>query len=229
MSRKAANDRLDDIEILVCQPDENHLAWGVLQRMGATGNSPGSELRIAQIARDRLRYAITLGTVFYNPRFTVIAPGPSRLFFKEVHKARKAWLREMKTWFASSRLLKVVMRHEDIWSDTCSRRELNAARALIRQLENTGILIVDGTHITSERARENVLSHGQSSSMINQSFGRLTVVEQLTRGKCLCRCSCGCLKTIRRQHLRNGSIRSCGCLKEERDERHLNKKHRRGI
>ena len=56
--------------------------------------------------------------------------------------------------------------------------------------------------------------------MKNKQFGRLLVLEKAESGDgnhvyWVCRCDCGNVKTIRGNHLRQGSINSCGCLREE--------------
>lgn len=51
------------------------------------------------------------------------------------------------------------------------------------------------------------------NSLIGQRFGMLEVIEEESRGKsvyCLCKCDCGTVKWIRRDHLKK-DIRSCGC------------------
>lgn len=45
-------------------------------------------------------------------------------------------------------------------------------------------------------------------------FGRLEFI-CLDGKKCLCRCFCGSIKTVRRDHLLKGSTKSCGCLNSE--------------
>ena len=43
-------------------------------------------------------------------------------------------------------------------------------------------------------------------------FGKLTVVEILPRYYRLCRCECGTIKKVRKDHLIDGGVFSCGCL-----------------
>lgn len=55
-------------------------------------------------------------------------------------------------------------------------------------------------------------------NLIDQVFGRLTVVDEATyRDKTAweCRCSCGNIVVIRTNRLRNGETQSCGCLRKE--------------
>lgn len=60
--------------------------------------------------------------------------------------------------------------------------------------------------------------------LINQHFGRLTVLgdvgKRTCRGRVLwhCLCECGTVTFVRGDHLKNGSITSCGCLNEEKKQ-----------
>lgn len=62
--------------------------------------------------------------------------------------------------------------------------------------------------------------------MVGKQFGRWTVVEAVGRkGKSnalayMCKCSCGTVKVVNGQKLRNGESRSCGCLKTEMHTTH---------
>lgn len=52
----------------------------------------------------------------------------------------------------------------------------------------------------------------------NKVFGRLTVIGEKTDKKytwCLCKCSCGNIKWIRKSSLLSGCTKSCGCLRKE--------------
>jgi hypothetical protein len=55
--------------------------------------------------------------------------------------------------------------------------------------------------------------------LIGKVFTRLTVLgRESTRGKnsyLKCSCSCGTIKSVRRDSLLNGDVKSCGCLSEE--------------
>ena len=63
---------------------------------------------------------------------------------------------------------------------------------------------------------------GEHRSLVNQTFGRLTVIEDLGKVSSLgghsyyrsrCRCSCGNEKDVTNEHLVHLKIRSCGCLR----------------
>jgi hypothetical protein len=63
----------------------------------------------------------------------------------------------------------------------------------------------------------------KKKSMINEKFGRLTVIAELekiryaksTARKMRCKCECGNEKDVLLGHLRSGKIRSCGCYNIE--------------
>ena len=55
-------------------------------------------------------------------------------------------------------------------------------------------------------------------NLINKQFGRLTVLSQFRKNNhsyCHCQCTCGTIKDVRQDSLKNGSIKSCGCLHKE--------------
>lgn len=59
--------------------------------------------------------------------------------------------------------------------------------------------------------------------MINQTFGKLTVIKQVKNSKSgkirwLCRCACGNFSTVFSSNLKNGNTKSCGCLVHELKE-----------
>ena len=60
-------------------------------------------------------------------------------------------------------------------------------------------------------------NHQNSHNLINQKFGKLTVIERVAnqrkRTVWLCKCECGNFKTVVSADLLNGDTKSCGCLK----------------
>ena len=58
--------------------------------------------------------------------------------------------------------------------------------------------------------------------LTNQIFGKLRVIEKdnskltKTGSYWLCQCECGNYKSVRSQHLRDGSIQSCGCYRKSK-------------
>ena len=60
---------------------------------------------------------------------------------------------------------------------------------------------------------------GKLNDMTGRKFGRLTVIRRAENdqrpNRWLCRCVCGCEKTIRAKDLRSGNTSSCGCWRRE--------------
>ena len=55
-------------------------------------------------------------------------------------------------------------------------------------------------------------------NLVGRQFGRLIVLSQFRKKNhsyCHCQCSCGTIKDIRQDSLKNGVIQSCGCLHKE--------------
>lgn len=227
--------RQGDVEITEyqldpCQPVWNHLAWWVvLQMVPAYVPSPGDELEIVRCARFVLRRAEPGETAYYNPQFTLRAPRPSIAFAGWVHRARKTWLRLLKTAFQSSARMRQKLEFADISSPCLSKREHRIVAAVMRQLEGTGILVVDGKHVPTGKISSTTQQASRQENLIGRTFGRLTVERMLPGGQCLCRCSCnaGADRTVRQQHLLTGATRSCGCLVTEIREEQLARKERK--
>lgn len=63
---------------------------------------------------------------------------------------------------------------------------------------------------------------GQTINLLNQKFGRLTVIKKVKSqgngARWLCKCDCGNLKEVDASHLRRGNVESCGCLHSEKME-----------
>lgn len=72
---------------------------------------------------------------------------------------------------------------------------------------------------------------GSKLNLINQKFGRLTVISEYENNgihtRWLCMCSCGNEKVVVTTYLKNGYTKSCGCLRKEMtgNRGKLNKKH----
>lgn len=67
------------------------------------------------------------------------------------------------------------------------------------------------------------MSNGRvPEDLTGRVFGRLTVIElaprerdefgRLPQRKWICKCACGCTKTLRGDSLTSGNTKSCGCL-----------------
>ena len=57
-------------------------------------------------------------------------------------------------------------------------------------------------------------------NLVNNKFGRLTVVEKDTSRNgaryWICKCDCGNIKSVRTSHLKSGNVTSCGCFRKEK-------------
>ena len=54
-------------------------------------------------------------------------------------------------------------------------------------------------------------------NMVGQQFGHWVVIEEIGRGKVLCRCSCGTVKEVYKQALKEGKSKSCGCIENRKE------------
>lgn len=54
-----------------------------------------------------------------------------------------------------------------------------------------------------------------TSKRIGERFERLTIIEEITKGRYICKCDCGNTKEVLYSSLRHGRVKSCGCLKKE--------------
>jgi hypothetical protein len=56
-------------------------------------------------------------------------------------------------------------------------------------------------------------------NLVGQKFSKLTVIEESSsingRTAWKCQCACGIIKTVKTEHLRDGSTKSCGCWNDE--------------
>lgn len=68
---------------------------------------------------------------------------------------------------------------------------------------------VDGRRVANLLRRQNIEG---------QTFGRLTAIKRASDRPSFieCRCSCGCIVTVKLAKLNNGHTQSCGCLQKER-------------
>jgi hypothetical protein len=55
----------------------------------------------------------------------------------------------------------------------------------------------------------------QPENLNGKKFGRWTVIKNLPKGKCVCKCDCGIIKNVYRGFLKSGRSKSCGCLRTE--------------
>lgn len=182
------------------------LAWGTISRLiGWDDLSWGRDDRIAALFRKVMRDAATdLGTVYANPRFTVVGSGPTTEFLKQARLAQRRWIAWLADAYCGSDLM---------------RRHMKQRPQEIRQLELSGVLIVEGKHIRPDQwpTPSQPDSKQRSHNLAGLTFGRLFVVKRAEHGRWECRCKCGGLTTVRGSHLRSGRTKSCGCLRQELD------------
>jgi hypothetical protein len=98
-------------------------------------NDPGlvTERGIREIIRDQL-----CGCFFLNPQFIVHSVEPSNHFYRTARKCQAAWFRTMSRTLGSANV----------------RRFRRNSEFMERQLTCTGILIIDGRHISPREWRQ---------------------------------------------------------------------------
>jgi hypothetical protein len=92
-------------------------------------------------------------------------------------------------------------------------------------LEHPDALVIDSDACEAEetapaKKRRKGTSPTARTHLVNQVFGRLTVIESAwqnsSRKLCWrCRCACGRVLLVHTSALRNGNTKSCGCLRSE--------------
>jgi len=180
--------------------DDNALAMSTLQGLGWTLGCVGGDRELVVSLMWQMKHAGTLGTVYANPRFVVRAAAPTARFMAQARWAQRTWLQQMKQILGSGGQLK---------------REIKQRPPLLRQLEFTGVLVVDGLHIAPQQWPTGNQPPADPINLVGRVFGRLVVVTKGVKGRWECRCRCGSRTTVRAKHLLHGKTKSCGCLKAE--------------
>src|SRR5260370_22094667 len=103
MGTVTTSQKVGQVTVIVGEVDWNNLAWSTLLKLGAEGDSPGSEISIVGCALSVLRKVSQLGTIYANPAYTVTAPSPTPEFLRGAEQARVEWLKQMKQVLSSSR------------------------------------------------------------------------------------------------------------------------------
>ncbi len=209
--RKTKINYSDGVRIIRREVDWNAIAWNTLQQLMDIGPSPGSDEKIVAWFRFVMCEAAQFGTQYLNPQFTVKADNPSWAFIHKAKQAQQAWLKTLKTV---------------LFTSGCLKREMQKRLPEIRQLEFTGVMIIDGKHIHPQRWTVGE-PMATDVELIGKRFGRLTVVERVADGRWLCACDCGGQNIVRKKHLLHGKIRSCGCLKSELETKQKQRKANR--
>lgn len=109
-------------------------AWGTLARLQPGLQNPGCEQLQEAVARGVLRGASEMGTVYVNPKYTVLSPPGTGMsqFIRAARAAQASWLKQLRTVLGSSRHVK---------------RAMKRTLPLLRQLGFTGLLVIDGRHV----------------------------------------------------------------------------------
>lgn len=135
-SRPTTTRSVGDVVVWQHGVNDDDLAWSTLQNLFPVGQSLGDPERIEAFFRLVMHELAEPLTVFANPAFTVEARLASANFFKHAKSVQRRWFKSLNATLGSSRLVKEAMRR---------------ATPLMRQLEFTGIMIVEGKHIFPNR------------------------------------------------------------------------------
>lgn len=204
---------LDGVQVSVrsCRPDANDLAWATLGWLGNQHPKVGDERATITLFKMCMRNQSPGVTLFANPLAKVIAARPSQEFLAEARRQQRRWIKQLGSWlFGSARV----------------KRYYAAVDPIIRQLEFTGVLIVNGKHMRPDQWPD-PKSFTCGEKVDGRRFGRLTVVEELPGRTCRCRCQCGRTTVKRMKHLFAGRTKSCGCLRDEKRKAEQRRKETR--
>lgn len=169
---------------------------------------PGSPHDTGQAFIDLMAFQSQLGTRFVTPIGMVRAEQPTTDFLNAARRLQHAYWRQLKDILGSSSRVK---------------RHFKNLNPLIRQLQFTGVMIINGKHVLPHRWPKP--SEQQLSKTISgKRYGRLLVLDTQSRGRCQCCCDCGKQTIVRRKHLIAGRTKSCGCLRSEFDQRQSDRK-----
>lgn len=189
--------------------DINHPEWNTLRFLGLQGDTPpGSPLSTVQAFVNLMRHQEQLGTRFATPIGMVQTEQPTVAFQTAARQIQHTYWRQLKDILGSSSRVK---------------RHFKSLNPLIRQLQFTGVMIINGKHVLPHRWP---LPSDQQlkTSIRGNRYGRLVVLDNLSKGRCQCRCDCGKQTIVRRKHLVAGRTKSCGCLRSEFDQRQSDRK-----
>ncbi len=209
--RSKSNGHWAGVHIERCQADPNDLAWSTLRWLGNTHPPVGDERLVAELFKMSMRNRPPGITVYANPVVRVTTESPSREFLAEARRQQRRWIQQLNTWLFSAGRVK---------------RHYATVGPIIRQLEFSGVLIVNGKHVRPNQWPDpNSFACGEK--VVGRRFGRLTVIEELPGRNCLCRCRCGRTTVKRLKHLVAGRTQSCGCLRDEKREAEQRRKDTR--
>ena len=178
-------------------PYENDHGWNTLQNLGYHGPPLGAPWATSDALLKFIIECNTLGTIYANPMSKVTSPVASAAFFNSARREQSAWRRQLTDRLTSSSSVK---------------RFFSKAEPFVRQLEFTGVMIVDGNLAFPSRWPE-PKQLPKNRPCVGDTFGKLLVLEMLPKGRCRCRCQCpsGRETIVRKKHLLAGRAKSCGC------------------
>lgn len=199
------------VRVRSCRPDANDLAWTTLGWLGNHHPRVGDERATITLFKMCMRNQPPRVTLFANPLASVTAVRPSPEFLAEARRQQRRWIKQLNTWlFGSARV----------------KRHYAMVDPIIRQLEFTGVMIVNGKHIRPDQWPE-IGNSPINDSLVGRKFGKLAVTEELPGQQCRCRCQCGQVTVKKRKHLVAGRTKSCGCLRDAKTRTDCERKGKR--
>ena len=195
--------RRTDVQMTRIDCDWNNLAWQTIQNFSTLEGNPPPENSLEDKVRFLLSQDVDWGTVYANPGYVVRSSSVSQHFMLSAKRAQSSWLHRVRQTLGNSGF----------------QKEQSQATPLMRTLQFTGLLILNGRHVRNDQWPATSQTLRTRTFLEGQEFGRLTVIKVESQGRCLCRCQCGNETHVQRQHLVSGRTQSCGCLRSELDHR----------
>ena len=195
--------RRTDVQVTRIDCDWDNLAWQTLVNLTGTDETPPPEERIEPALRFCLSQHFVQGNVYANPGYVIHSSCVSQSFVLAAKRVQSSWLHRVRQTLGNS----------------VYQKECRQATPLMRSLQFTGLLILNGKHVRNDQWLTTSQLSATRTFLEGQQFGRLTVIKVESQGSCLCRCQCGNETHVQRQHLVSGRSQSCGCLRAELDHR----------
>ena len=125
-------------------------------------------------------------TFYISPWSLVIADRPTRAFLVTAEQEKKAWHARLRSiFFGSARMQRYFgLKGPD--------RKTKSPE--LKMLEFHGILVLGGKHIFPNRWPDSRAA-SERTSLVGQTFGRLTVLEDLPQRRHRCQCICGATRS----------------------------------
>ena len=196
------------------EPNYDGLARQVLESIaGDLPDELQSVSEICQYFRQLMNHLSKSCLTFYVCPLGGVEKGETGLreFLLQSRRLQRTWIRQ----------LNQVLGHQQV------KHHYRAVDPIIRQLELTGLLVINGKHVFPNQWPDAFKADNlMPSSLVGQRFGRLTVISAQSK-KCDCLCECGKPKSTTRGHLLTGRVKSCGCLRDEKIEFYACRKFQR--